>query len=69
MDVLVPLIAFLLGLGVHRWGSRLRAARQKNIEVRARLDVVLLDADRVAARLQRRDVRREIEELIKDPRR
>ncbi len=69
MDVLTPLIAFLLGLGVHRWGSRLRAARQKNIEVRARLNVVLLDGKSAAARLQRRDVRREIEELIKDTRR
>ncbi len=83
MDVVIPLFAFLLGLGVYRWVSRLWRAVVRDIAVRAgldwavkevrretaRVDVVLLDAEGLAAHLQREDVRREIEELIQDTRR
>jgi len=59
MDVVIPLFAFLLGLGVYRWVSRLWRAVVRDIAVRAglawaveevrretaRVDVVLLDAE------------------------
>ncbi|KKN88060.1 hypothetical protein LCGC14_0251320 [marine sediment metagenome] len=52
MDVLIPLSAFLAGLGVHRWRERLRRARERDVRVRARVDLVLLDAAALAEHLQ-----------------
>lgn len=69
MDVLIPLLAFLAGLGAHGWRGRLRRARVRDVRVRARVDLVLLDAEALAEHLQGDQVRREIEELIQGTRR
>ena len=62
MDILIPLSAFLAGLGVHRWRERMRRARERDVRVRARVDLVLLDAAALAEHLQGDQVRREIRE-------
>ncbi len=80
MDVLIPLLAFLVGLGVHRWLDRFCKAwavvvLRKTVEDLAvrreelRFEARLLDPVAIAEHLQRQDVRREIEQLIQDTKR
>lgn len=80
MAVLIPLLAFLAGLGVHRWVSRFCRAwavvvLSKTVEDLAaqreelRFEGRLLDPVAFAEHLQKSEVRREIEQLIEDTKR
>ena len=69
MDVLIPLLAFLAGLGVHRrWARWLRSTDRVRYE-RLRFEARFLDRCAFTKHLQRQDVRREIDQLIEDTRR
>lgn len=69
MDVPIPLLSFLAGLGVHhRWVRWLRATDRVRRE-ELRYQATLLSPVAFAEHLQKEGVRREIEELIQDTRR
>ncbi len=66
-DVLVPLFAFMIGLGVHhKWVRWLRATTRRE---ELRFKAQLLDTQSFAKHLQDENVRAEIEKLIQDTKR